>query len=717
MQKRAVSKSFSIVAVHDGKDGAAAVTVECIPSILVVPTDSGGYNYDDYSGSFGITLRLAGRSVAITNVVFTSHPEGLSASYGNGRVTVRLTSSDSGDWEGVISFAVTGVLDDATYTGYGSISVVPNKQGEQGNPTPVYNIVCDPAVVNFRSNATGEFAPSLVNISASVRRMTPEGSTAVAPVNNLIDEKYYLYYYNEESETWNRATNGNAYLTYQVSVSDALQGVTTKVAYALSTSATASGVNSSNTVARIDVPVVCDGRIGQNGAMGKMFYPMGEWSSTVTYSRTGNLVPLVFLPDNEYNEALGVKGNYWYLKAESSTGERPADGNIWEKANSFGVVITQGVFAEFAKLGKGIFSGDYLFSMNGRIGSTDYAAGALYEDGLPAYIRFLSEDMQALLTGSGTMSLNNYYRPSRAILNVTLAAGESVDVEMTAYGGNNTYVSWFEQTEAQSTGASTMKMLVDGSATATSIATFGTVKTTHRMVFTAPRSGNYHLRIKNASGAAITYVTKPHDVFEPNWWVNLMTGKMSAARGNFVVGASGDVEVKGTVRAENLYHGVCIAFEEKWGYCTETFIETYETEPWITNFTAGKYYTVEEIVELSETHAGLGAGMLPCTYDADIVITSNNSNVYNDRIVYLPCAKDFEGKVVEVIDAAYGTVGDITVRAVDGGDFGAGLWYKTSGSAHSTVSRLDDHATVGTGTRQRFYSLYNDNKWWWLKIG
>ena len=122
-------------------------------------------------------------------------------------------------------------------------------------------------------------------------------------------------------------------------------------------------------------------------------------------------------------------------------------------------------------------------------------------------------------------------------------------------------------------------------------------------------------------------------------------------------------------------------------------------------------------MELSETHAGLGAGMLPCTYDADIVITSNNSNVYNDRIVYLPCAKDFEGKVVEVIDAAYGQVGDITVRAVDGGDFGAGLWYETSVSAHSTVSRLDDHATVGAGTRQRFYSLYNDNKWWWLKIG
>lgn len=46
-------------------------------------------------------------------------------------------------------------------------------------------------------------------------------------------------------------------------------------------------------------------------------------------------------------------------------------------------------------------------------------------------------------------------------------------------------------------------------------------------------------------------------LFKPNWWVDLLTGKMSGARGNFVVGADGSVTMQNAViRGSLLYRRV-----------------------------------------------------------------------------------------------------------------------------------------------------------------
>lgn len=176
----------------------------------------------------------------------------------------------------------------------------------------------------------------------------------------------------------------------------------------------------------------------ENGEMGKMFYPMGEWVEQ-TYERIDDRIPLVHY-GTAWNEDLQVYGSYYYLSVDLATADDvPGVSNKWELCDDFGVVITQGLFAEFAKLGSAIMSGDYMFSMNGRIGSTEYNEG----QSLPS----------AVVT-----------RP--------------------AY-------TWFKGDPSQQTG------------------TF----------------------------------------FEPNWWVDLKTGKMSAARGNFIVNPNGDVYVKGDIHA------------------------------------------------------------------------------------------------------------------------------------------------------------------------
>jgi hypothetical protein len=95
---------------------------------------------------------------------------------------------------------------------------------------------------------------------------------------------------------------------------------------------------------------------------------------------------MVFYDDGEWNEALGCNGSYYYLNpeytdAQGSTNNIPGDKNsvfgdnndkIWIKTNNFGVVMTQGIFAEFAKFGSAIMSGDYMFSTKGKFGGGTY---------------------------------------------------------------------------------------------------------------------------------------------------------------------------------------------------------------------------------------------------------------------------------------------------------------------------------------------------------
>lgn len=119
-------------------------------------------------------------------------------------------------------------------------------------------------------------------------------------------------------------------------------------------------------IAKKEISVLCD---GATGATGRMFYMAGVWDPNVRYGLTDMLMPLVWRDSNTQDPATGNFGNYWYLSADSSQGHDPNTdgGNHWTKAESFGFVITQGIFAQFASLGSFIVAGDFFFSQYGTL--------------------------------------------------------------------------------------------------------------------------------------------------------------------------------------------------------------------------------------------------------------------------------------------------------------------------------------------------------------
>lgn len=558
----AVIDRETVPVVRDGSNGSGAdVAVKCVPGSLSVPCTTAGTAIAATSVTPTFTMTIDGSSATITAISAIQRPTGISVSgSGNTRTITVAQGTPASYINQGITFDVTGKVGDDGMSFTRSIAF-PMVASQKGDETPVYTIVTDPAAINFRSNAVGNYSPSTVDINVLVKKVTQSGSTDLTPSNNVIDGKYYLYYLDQEAQVWYRATNGNTYHIHEVDAGDALDGLIKSVPYVLSTSSTAhntdDGITASNTIVRFDVPVICDGRRGSTGATGKMFFPMGEWNSTITYTRTGDLVPLVFFNDGEWNDALECYGNYYYLTADSSRNNTPNDTNsqYWHKADDFGVVITQGLFTEFAKLGKGIFSGDYLFSMNGRIGSVEYNSGTLYGD-TPAYIRFLSETKKAERTQSGDFSVNNYYKSTSSVCTLNMSKGETAEVTIKAKASTGTaYVAIFLSTVSNYTTSTTsaQNFYLNGGSSAVKTVDFPTTEKTVIIKFTAPSAGTYQFRARNASSGTLAYEVNPYDAFEPNWWVDLLTGKMSAARGNFVVNVNGDVIVRGAMLSHKTY--------------------------------------------------------------------------------------------------------------------------------------------------------------------
>lgn len=123
---------------------------------------------------------------------------------------------------------------------------------------------------------------------------------------------------------------------------------------------------------------------GAKGDTGRMFYLAGEWNNSTRYTRDSKVCPIV------HCKVSGVTEEYWYLDAASAQGDnqKPADGStIWKKAENFGVVLTEALFTNFAKLGSGIVSGDWIISTYGEIDGDDYDEDDTY-NGILGYLWF-----------------------------------------------------------------------------------------------------------------------------------------------------------------------------------------------------------------------------------------------------------------------------------------------------------------------------------------
>lgn len=172
-----------------------------------------------------------------------------------------------------------------------------------------------------------------------------------------------------------------------------------------------------------------------------------------------------------------------------------------------------------------------------------------------------------------------------------------------------------------------------------------------------------------------------------------------------------DGEFKGTVRAQNFYHGVYVLGQ---------------TDPWYRidvqddaqKLTVGAYYTDAQI-----DAAGAGSGYdksEECTGPCDIILLPIDTSGQT-RTIRLPDPKDYDGKVVEISDLNYSTdadTGPIAMCAVgitdatvadDKGGFTAGIYTGSWAGASSGLS-------FPKGTKAKLLAMTYNNAHYWTVI-
>lgn len=462
----------------------------------------------------------------------------------------------------------------------------------------------------------------------------------------------------------------------------------------------------SNYIAELEIPV------RKNGNAGPSYWPSGTYDPSVEYTRTALRTPLVWVDDEStWNEYAQAYGDYWELAADTnvvgSTHYPPSDGNVyWRRAENYSVVMMGAQFARYAKNGAGIMAGDYFYSANGSIDGVSMsdgvgaAGGAVTASNPPAYTRFMG-DPDELGGRFARTAIKGPIASSRTVLvTVYLARGARI---MVSISGNTT------------SGNEYFNIYRNGGA----VATRCYINAGGRNVsidYTAQEAGEYTIECYGSSSAISATFTGSYEIsghFVPVWWVNLKTGKMSGASGNFVSYADGTVKVEGTIKARNLFRNV-LWFGEG-GYYSKTvlYVKTL-------NDTSEEYgYSVGDYILGSPPSGVTTDGMLYCTYDADtVVILASSDPVTNDTPVLLPPPEDFPGKIVEVkAYAASGIQKTFRVRCVSRAllhnvRFNPDAWTVLAPDCY----QMADPVLIETGSSRSFYSIEAGGTWWWVCI-
>ena len=252
------------------------------------------------------------------------------------------------------------------------VIVIGNRKGED---SVTHFLVCSPTSVSFRSDDTGNFSHNAdKTITCAVWKKRGDDAAVELTAEGGTYEGLHLWcrraYADGTFQSWREANSD------VITGAMAVDGNVSSVEFCLSVANTASGIATSNTVATVTCAILSDGR---RGAVGRMFRPRGVFDAVAEYVRNEYFVDLIFFDDGTFNSINNARGHYYYLSAAYSSNVdgvyhyAPAatDGKgntydylegVWVKADDMGVVITQAVFAEFAKMGSAIMSGDFMYS-------------------------------------------------------------------------------------------------------------------------------------------------------------------------------------------------------------------------------------------------------------------------------------------------------------------------------------------------------------------
>lgn len=161
-------------------------------------------------------------------------------------------------------------------------------------------------------------------------------------------------------------------------VSDITSGIAFRLVYGTSSSYT--------TVYEMGaLPVVQDGQTGAAGAVGKFYYPAGEFDDETEYRSSSNRAPYVYITEVINNQ---TKSYYYMLVASTNlvNGDLVApgeDSSIWElMENDFKYLISEAIFTMFGKMGAAVYCGDWCISQYGTLGGSESTQYHLFD---PAY--------------------------------------------------------------------------------------------------------------------------------------------------------------------------------------------------------------------------------------------------------------------------------------------------------------------------------------------
>lgn len=372
--------------------------------------------------------------------------------------------------------------------------------------------------------------------------------------------------------------------------------------------------NNGTTQYRIDIPVEYNGAAA--GTPGKMFYMCGEYSEELIegtdiknhYERTSEYIPLVhFTAHGE------EKGSWYILQADKNypgdyttsqvryaPGEYSSDGKhytfvsgVWQKAEQFNVVITEGIFSDFAKFGSAIISGDYIMSKHGRMyqySDNTLSAGAYINvpDGLGNGVSFknkeylyFSPEKQTVHRVSNNLQINQSdniilgniiqipkgCRLKGTVEFKTLVPGLNTQFDQTTFARelyNSGELALIAVDENNNELVDSSNNPIRKSLITNAIPVHETVDgNLHKWTYTINTSDEtnwtrYKILLHPVAsvGSAINLTIDAkivHDdvygVFEPAWCVDLKTGKMIAGGGSFVVEPNGNLSIgEGLVR-------------------------------------------------------------------------------------------------------------------------------------------------------------------------
>ena len=509
---------------------------------------------------------------------------------------------------------------------------------------------CSPANIGLKVHRVeGETDTVLAWADMSTYGLTLQQSTNGGNWGNVAQGDFNAYYYGTvQAATW--AINGYEIRNFQLIDS------TTSAVYATAAIGVASdGEDGTNGTNGQDGE---DGEDGAPGATGRMFRFRGKYVSGTEYIANDSFVDVVFFDDGYHSET-GKYGQYFYINYGSastnksgSTYYAPANadrlGNsydytsgIWVAAADFGLIITDGIFADFAKLGSAIMSGDYMFSMNGYVNGVAKNNGAMMGT-TPAYTRFMGDPTKLGGTFTRSYITDSPYSGSKDTLAAKVVQ-KGVTISVTVTGKATTGTLYVE--------------ILDSSGSRLKYMSFGSTEQTQTISYESPADGTYYIKAYCDAGnrtASLSGTYSFSGYFEPNWWVDLKTGKMVAAKGNFVVDAngdvhvkSGDVDVKGTIRATSFFRNMNFGDNSKvwkhvWSDGTEDITATY-------------YSSGDDAWDSS-----LGVYLVSQTYygnaDTDIFYVNNED-------VFIPNPDNWEGKQVEIYNAGASSNGSMRVKS------------------------------------------------------